>query len=106
MVTDKEVQDQIKGLQRTQADEVWCRTDIAKHVLGDISGVCVHQVALSEKKPKPKSLVEAARNRDAPSTNDMGCFDREAYLEALLGALEQKTSPQKKGAGKSIPDPL
>jgi len=101
-VTTKRIQDLIKGLKRTQAEEVFCQMDIAEAVLGeDAEKACVHKVSIGEKKTKERSLVRAFKAQGKVTNGNIGCFDREEYLELLEerlnqvdGDVESLSSPQ------------
>ena len=93
MVTDQQIQDQIKGLKNTASGEVWCRTDIAEHVFGgDVpKNILVTKLSLSQKVTKARNLVEAAKTAGKVDTENMGCFDRVAYLAALEDFVKKPT---------------
>jgi len=96
------VQDQIRGLQRTQAEECWIRKDIFFHILGEeAKDYIANTISLSETPMKPKNLVQAMKQRKNPpvSRRDLVCIDRAPALEAILKAVAKKSSsPRKKGA--------
>ena len=96
------VQDQIRGMQRTQAEECWIRKDIFHHILGEEADQYIATtISLSESPMKPKNLVQAMRQKKAPpvNTRDFVCIDRAPALAAMLKAVAKKvSSPGKKGA--------
>ena len=96
------VQDQIQGLQRTQAEECWIRKDIFFHILGkDAKKYIATTISLNETPRKPKNLVQAMRQRKNPpvSRRDLVCIDRAPALEAILKAVAKKASSPGKSQG-------
>ena len=100
-ITSTDIQDQILGLQRTQATEVWIRKDILLHILGKKEGEkhIIHTINMNETPRKVRSLVEARRQQLAimAQHSTLVCIDREPTLGAILQSVkDDKDSPQKR----------
>lgn len=94
-ITNELVERQLQGLRRTQAPEVWVRQDILDHVLGsnETAKLTLAKAGYTSRRPKQKSLLAAKRDLEKYGPTDshnLVCVDREATVEALLGAIEQK----------------